>query len=592
MKDQTRAQNNMEVTREASAARRQRQGFAVVQGRMPSLLGLGLGAALVLAVVGCHKTPAQDPAVAQTDQDSGDPADANMAPVSGNGNYSSGQPAQVLGQNVQYQPQQQGQDYGQQQAAPIERRTPNSGDPNAPQNYSNQGPPPDGSAYDNQQAEDAYASDLTDAEADQPPPPLPDYEPPPAPDPDYLWTPGYWAWGAGGYYWVPGCWVAAPYTGALWTPGYWGYVGNRYRFHHGFWGLHIGFYGGVDYGYGYTGYGYYGGYWDHDHFRYNTAVNRVNTTVIRNVYVHNVVINNRTVNGSSVNRVSYNGGRGGIQARPRAAEVAVLHEQRNAPMTSQVQVQREAAQNRAQFYSVNQGRPAVAVNARPVVADRTQPTALPRVAVPAGREGFTGNARPGQPGQPQSQARQVLPQGDLRQAQQENRPGQPQPNVRPGQPGSQQRAVEGNAAQPQVQPARPESQVRPGQLQQDGRQGQLRQPDVRTTQPNTTVRPVPQVQPVQPRPQFQQRSEVQQTQPRPQLQQRQEAQPAPQAQPRPQAPARPAEQPRPQQAAPAPHPAATPHPQPAAAPHPQPQSHAGPAPGPQGGQHGDDKPHH
>jgi len=69
------------------------------------------------------------------DQNAGDPADANLAPASGNGGYAQGQPAQVLAQNAQYTNQQQGQDYGpQQQAAPIERQAPYQGD----QNYDDQ----------------------------------------------------------------------------------------------------------------------------------------------------------------------------------------------------------------------------------------------------------------------------------------------------------------------------------------------------------------------------------------------------------------------------------------------------------------------
>ena len=65
-------------------------------------------------------------------------------------------------------------------------------------------------------------------------------------------------------------------------------IGGFYRFHHGYWGLHIGFYGGVDYGYGYVGHGYYGGYWNGGHFFYNTTITRVNVNVIRNVYIHPV----------------------------------------------------------------------------------------------------------------------------------------------------------------------------------------------------------------------------------------------------------------------------------------------------------------
>ena len=68
-----------------------------------------------------------------------------------------------------------------------------------------------------------------------------------------MWTPGYWAYSTGGYYWTPGAWVAAPYIGALWTPPWWGYSGSNYIWHAGYWGPYVGFYGGIDYGFGYTG---------------------------------------------------------------------------------------------------------------------------------------------------------------------------------------------------------------------------------------------------------------------------------------------------------------------------------------------------
>ena len=58
--------------------------------------------------------------------------------------------------------------------------------------------------------------------------------------------------GGGGYYWVPGTWVQPPRVGVLWTPGYWGFVGGVYAFHAGYWGPHVGFYGGVNYGFGYA----------------------------------------------------------------------------------------------------------------------------------------------------------------------------------------------------------------------------------------------------------------------------------------------------------------------------------------------------
>ena len=53
---------------------------------------------------------------------------------------------------------------------------------------------------------------------------------------------------------------------------------------HGYWGSHVGFYGGVPYGYGYTGRGFHGGYWDRDRFMYNRSVTNINTTNITNVY--------------------------------------------------------------------------------------------------------------------------------------------------------------------------------------------------------------------------------------------------------------------------------------------------------------------
>jgi len=70
---------------------------------------------------------------------------------------------------------------------------------------------------------------------------------------DYVWTPGYWGYQSDGYYWVPGAWVLAPYVGALWTPSYWAYDDGHYGWHRGYWSTHIGYYGGIDYGYGYTG---------------------------------------------------------------------------------------------------------------------------------------------------------------------------------------------------------------------------------------------------------------------------------------------------------------------------------------------------
>ena len=142
------------------------------------------------------------------------------------------------------------------------------------------------------------------------PPPLPIYEQPVIAEDGFIWTPGYWAYGREGYFWVPGTWVQPPEVGLLWTPGYWGWGDGAYAWNAGYWGTEVGFYGGVNYGYGYAGRGYDGGYWQDRHFYYNTAVSHVNVTNVHNVYTQTVVHN------MTVNRTSYNGGTGGIAARP------------------------------------------------------------------------------------------------------------------------------------------------------------------------------------------------------------------------------------------------------------------------------------
>ncbi|CDM22657.1 Single-stranded DNA-binding protein [Castellaniella defragrans 65Phen] len=117
------------------------------------------------------------------------------------------------------------------------------------------------------------------------PPPLPDVVQPVAPSPGYIWTPGYWAGGPNGYYWIDGAWLVPPAVGLLWPPGWWGWSDGYYRWHEGYWGPQVGFYGGIDYGFGYFGVGYVGGHWRSRDFYYNRAVTNVNITHVRNAYV-------------------------------------------------------------------------------------------------------------------------------------------------------------------------------------------------------------------------------------------------------------------------------------------------------------------
>jgi len=226
------------------------------------------------------------------------------------------------------------------------------------------------------------------------PPAIPVYAQPVCPGPGYLWTPGYWAWNDdGGYYWVPGTWVLAP-VGMLWTPGYWGWEGGFYRWHAGYWGPHVGFYGGINYGFGYTGVGFFGGEWRGGAFFYNRAVVNVNITRVTNVYERTVIVNN--------NHVSYNGGAGGLNARPTAEEERYSREPHREALADQMQHERAASQNRQLFASENHGRPAIAAtgragefNGRNVVAAREagEPYRAPKMSPRDARASSSENRR-------------------------------------------------------------------------------------------------------------------------------------------------------------------------------------------------------
>lgn len=321
-----------------------------------------LACVLLISAGGCKNPGSPDTTNANSSQqaptgqnDPNDPANANVAPVS-NSTDNTGVPEGAMAKAPQQASQNQAYS--------------NNEDP-----YANQ--PSSGTDYD-----DYSENETPAAYAPEPPPAMPEYEQPPCPGDDYIWTPGYWGYQGGqGYYWVPGAWVTAPYAGALWTPGWWGYVKNRYGWHNGYWGRQIGYYGGINYGHGYDGFGYQGGYWRGDHFDYNRNENNIDTRNVHYVYDYKV----RDYNTS---HVSFNGGRGGIQARPYTAEVEALHEQHHPPMTSQVQMAQQARSDRQNFASVNRGRPQMVAVDHPLESDHNVPAPQPvRYAPPAPRTG-------------------------------------------------------------------------------------------------------------------------------------------------------------------------------------------------------------
>ncbi len=183
------------------------------------------------------------------------------------------------------------------------------------------------------------------------PPVIPVYTQPYCPGPGYIWTPGYWDWDGYSYFWVPGVWVVAPRVGFLWTPGYWGYNNGLYVFNQGYWGPTVGFYGGINYGYGYGGHGYYGGRWDGNTFRYNTAVSRVNTNVVKNTYV-----DRSALKASTGSRAGFNGP-GGAKTKPTARETAAAKAEHVAPTSTQRSRAEAAKNDPALHVKNNKGKP-------------------------------------------------------------------------------------------------------------------------------------------------------------------------------------------------------------------------------------------
>jgi len=340
-------------------------------------------------------------------------------------------------------------------------------------------------------------------EAPQPPPPLPEYSQPECPGENYIWTPGYWSYSQAGYYWVPGVWVRAPYVDALWTPGYWGFGAGRYRWHSGYWSRHIGFYGGIDYGFGYTGLGYSGGYWNRDAFVYNRAVNNVSTRVVNNVYQYPVSRPGRD------SRVAYYGGSGGIERRPTAAELAVNREQHAPPLPVQVEHVRQAAANRAQFASENHGRPQVMAVQRPAAAPspaaaperngRAAETQTPiRAAQPFAPERNGSADRRVEETRPNAPARE-MPRMQEQRPVQEARPVPQQQRAQAPPVEHGQRPVE---SAPPVMQGRPAPMEQQPVQRQEARPAPVQRPEARPTPQRAPVqrqeaRPAPQQAPVQ-----------------------------------------------------------------------------------------------
>jgi hypothetical protein len=170
------------------------------------------------------------------------------------------------------------------------------------------------------------------------PPPLPEEPQPTLSQDGYLWTPGYWYWRNQRYFWMSGAWVRPPQLGALWTPAYWASAGAVFVFHPGHWGSTVGFYGGVNYGYGYFGNGYTGGHWVGNSFAYNSAVNRVDPAIAHHTYAESVP------NQVSRSVVGYNSG---LRSGDASRTASQLRTSETTPMQKNVDRPAAVAQTSA-----------------------------------------------------------------------------------------------------------------------------------------------------------------------------------------------------------------------------------------------------
>lgn len=341
------------------------------------------------------------------------------------------------------------------------------------------------------------------------PPPLPVYVQPPIPDEGYLWSPGYWEYDAGDYYWVPGTWVRPPAAGLLWTPGYWAWNNGFYVFNRGYWAPRVGFYGGVNYGYGYNGSGYHGGYWRGNAFNYNRYANNFGKRRISHVY------NKKVVNNITISRISYNGGRGGVNARPNVQQQNYSRQKHIAPTKVQMQHAHNAINNREQRASINHGHP-------PITATNRQGRYSSTGAVTKRSEDRKTSTRPQQRVTPHQrdnrddwQHRKPASRSDAKsQARPEARNPRPEFNnvqlnhaqdqMRPAQL-QQREQQQRDQAQQREQQRREQGQRRDQQQREQAQLRQQQQREVRQQEQQRAARPQPQLPQAQIKPVPQQR---------------------------------------------------------------------------------------
>jgi len=376
------------------------------------------------------------------------------------------------------------------------------------------------------------------------PPILPVYEQPPCPEPGLMWTPGYWAYDEDGYYWVPGTWVPVPFEGALWTPPYWGWDGGLYMFHPGYWGMHVGYYGGVNYGFGYMGIGFVGGMWRGHDFVYNTAVMRVDERYVHTTYIDRTIVERNTIVNDR--RVAFSGGRDGIHHDPAPEERFADRDRHMDPTSYQHAHESAAMSDKSLYVRNNGGHPGNPAVQRPLGNGGQGSPSFDRNksghdawSAPGRAQQNAGGGNQGgsnQGGNGQGRGNYNPPSGGsgggrgYNNAQPGNGNNQNRNfgNAPPNNPGSDSRGFNNPQNNPGNQPPHPAPEFR--QIPQGQPQiRQMPQPQPRP-EPQLQARPQPQMRPAppppsRPQPEFRQAPQLQ-SRPAPQAQQ--QARPAPQ----------------------------------------------------------------
>jgi len=178
------------------------------------------------------------------------------------------------------------------------------------------------------------------------------------------------------------------------------------------------------------------------HFFYNTAVNNVSSTKIHNTFVDRTAIN------KNASRVSFNGGKGGVQAQPTAQQRQVSNKRHTQPSSVQQAPVRATSQDKPNAASTpftgEPVKPAVTVQPKEV---NPQPETTVQSQAPT-QQKTEPQQEPAQALQPERQQQQPSPQQPVHQQEK----AQPKQEARPSQQAPQQTPDKAPAAQPDKKP--------------------------------------------------------------------------------------------------------------------------------------------